>query len=284
MQKEIKLTQWADHVGLLADFLEKTIANVIRLTGGASVKEKREVMERLHAIPQGVQFVVIATGKYVSEGFDEPRLDAVFLAAPISWRGTLQQYAGRLHRTYEGKENVIIYDYVDVHVKMLEKMYQKRMSGYSSMGCRTLNEIVETQKISCIFNSHNFISEFERDIQTAKHEIVISSQFLSKTKTAQMMARLSFAQLNGVRITIITRQPDSFKLTEQPNMLALIQLISDSEITVILKPNNHQKFAVIAQNIIWYGSINLLSYGSAEESIVRFENSEIASELLATTE
>ena len=63
-----------------------------------------------------------------------------------------------------------------------------------------------------------------------------------------------------------------------------MQLISDSGITVISKPNIHQKFAVIDQNTIWYGSINLLSYGSAEESIVRFENSEIASELLATAE
>jgi superfamily II DNA or RNA helicase len=280
----IVLTQRADHVGLLADVLEKTIANVICLTGGASAKEKREVMERLHAIPQGEQFVIIATGKYVGEGFDEPRLDALFLAAPISWKGTLQQYAGRLHRTFEGKENVIIYDYVDVHVKMLEKMYHKRVSGYSSMGYRTLNESVETEKTGCIFDSHNFISEFERDIQSAKHEIFICSPYLSKTRTAQMMARLSFAQLNGVRITIITRQADSFRLTEQPNMLAIMQLISDSGITVISKPNIHQKFAVIDQNIIWYGSINLLSYGSAEESIVRFENSEIASELLATTE
>lgn len=191
----IVLTQRADHVGLQADALEKTIANVIRLTGGASAKEKREVMERLHAIPQGEQFVIISTGKYVGESFDEPRLDTLFLAALISWKGTLQQYAGRLHRKFEGKENVIIYDYIDLHVKMLDNMYHKRLSGYSSIGYKTLNESVETEKIGSIFDGHSFISLFECDIQSAKHEIVISSPYLSKMRTAQMMKRLSFAQL-----------------------------------------------------------------------------------------
>ncbi|MEG1525399.1 MAG: hypothetical protein RR475_10295, partial [Clostridia bacterium] len=90
--------------------------------------------------------------------------------------------------------------------------------------------------------------------------------------------------INGVRITIITRQADSYRLVDQPNMVALIQLISDSGITVMLTSNNHQKFATIDQNIIWYGRVNLLSYSSAEESIMRFENSEIACDLLTSVE
>jgi len=280
----IVLTQRSDHVALLADALDKSCQNVIRLIGKNSAKEKRETLERLCSIPKDEQFVIVATGKYVGEGFDEPRLDTLFLAAPISWKGTLQQYAGRLHRSYEGKENVIVYDYVDVHIKMLESMYHKRVSGYSGMGYKALSESSTDEEIGTIFDNHSFLPVFEKDIQSAKHEIVICSPFLRKARTMQMMKILSLARINDVRVTVITRPAESYKLTDQPSMITLIQTISDSGITVIQKPNIHQKFAVMDQNIVWYGSINLLSYGTADESIMRFENMEIAGELLAAME
>jgi superfamily II DNA or RNA helicase len=78
--------------------------------------------------------IITATGKYIGEGFDVPRLDTLFLVMPISWRGTLQQYAGRLHRNFEGKREVLIYDYVDSQIPVFEKMYSKRLAGYSSIG------------------------------------------------------------------------------------------------------------------------------------------------------
>jgi superfamily II DNA or RNA helicase len=83
---------------------------------------------------------LVATGKYIGEGFNEPRLDTLFLAMPISWRGTLQQYAGRLHRLFQNKKEVQIYDYMDIHVRTLEKMYQKRLAGYAAIGYRAKGE------------------------------------------------------------------------------------------------------------------------------------------------
>ncbi len=83
--------------------------------------------------------ILLATGKYVGEGFDEPRLDTLFLTLPISWSGTLSKYVGRLHRKYEGKTRVMIYDYIDIHVPMLENMYKRRLRGYASLGY-TLDE------------------------------------------------------------------------------------------------------------------------------------------------
>lgn len=80
--------------------------------------------------------VLIATGKYIGEGFDLPRLDRLFLALPISWKGTLAQYAGRIHRISEGKEKVVIYDYVDAAVPMLKRMFNRRCKGYKAMGYR----------------------------------------------------------------------------------------------------------------------------------------------------
>lgn len=91
-------------------------------------------MERLQAIPDCEPRVILATGRYIGEGFDDARLDTLFLAMPISWRGTLQQYVGRLHRTHDNKRVVRVYDYVDGGVQMLMRMYEKRVRGYKAIG------------------------------------------------------------------------------------------------------------------------------------------------------
>ena len=98
------------------------------------VKKKRELMERLDGISDHEERVLIATGRYIGEGFDDARLDTLFLTMPISWRGTLAQYAGRLHRLHLGKQEVIIYDYVDDTVPVLARMSTKRKKGYKSLG------------------------------------------------------------------------------------------------------------------------------------------------------
>ena len=91
-------------------------------------------------MPAGEPLTLVATGRYIGEGFDEPRLNTLFLAMPISWKGTLQQYAGRLHRMFQNKKEVQIYDYVDIHVSILERMYQKRLAGYAAIGYRVKSE------------------------------------------------------------------------------------------------------------------------------------------------
>src|SRR5579883_3198354 len=97
-------------------------------------KQRRTVVERLASIPDGTPRVLLATGSYIGEGFDDSRLDTLFLTMPISWRGTLQQYVGRLHRLHENKKEVLVYDYADVLVPMLARMYKKRLAGYSAFG------------------------------------------------------------------------------------------------------------------------------------------------------
>jgi len=85
-------------------------------------------------VPDGEPRVILSTGRYLGEGFDDARLDTLFLTLPISWRGTLAQYAGRLHREYHQKKEVIIYDYLDENVPMLLRMYKKRRRGYNALG------------------------------------------------------------------------------------------------------------------------------------------------------
>jgi superfamily II DNA or RNA helicase len=100
----IILTERTDHVDMLVSQLRTRLKNVIALTGGEAQKKSREALQAVASIPEDEPFVLVATGKYVGEGFDMPRLDTLFLAMPVSWEGTIQQYAGRLHRLYEGKK------------------------------------------------------------------------------------------------------------------------------------------------------------------------------------
>jgi len=127
------LTHRKDHLEQLATGLS-SIENLVILKGGMGKKQRREAADRLDAIPAGAQRVLLATGSYIGEGFDDSRLDTLFLTMPISWQGTLQQYVGRLHRLHLGKKIVRVYDYVDAQVPMLARMYDKRLRGYRAFG------------------------------------------------------------------------------------------------------------------------------------------------------
>ncbi|WP_301385139.1 DEAD/DEAH box helicase, partial [uncultured Duncaniella sp.] len=130
----IVLTGLTSHVDYLAEECRKICPNVIRLVGNDSAKAKRQEMERLKSIPNTEPLVVVATGKYVGEGFDLPRLDTLMLVLPVSWKGLIAQYTGRLHRDYPGKSEVRIYDYIDLRVPICDSMYKKRLHGYKAVG------------------------------------------------------------------------------------------------------------------------------------------------------
>lgn len=128
------ITERKDHLDLLSERLSKFARNVVVLRGGMGARETRAAADRLSAIPDEDERVIIATGRYLGEGFDDARLDTLFLTLPISWRGTLAQYAGRLHRMHAAKRDVVIYDYFDADEPMLAKMAAKREAGYRSLG------------------------------------------------------------------------------------------------------------------------------------------------------
>jgi superfamily II DNA or RNA helicase len=128
------LTERKGHVNILAEKLRPLVKNTIVLYGSMKPGDKREAMQQLLDSPKEEKRLLIATGRFLGEGFDDARLDTLFLSMPVSWKGTVAQYAGRLHRNYEGKENVQIYDYVDENVPMLLRMSEKRMQGYNGIG------------------------------------------------------------------------------------------------------------------------------------------------------
>lgn len=128
------LTERKDHLEILADLLRGVCRQVIVMRGGMVAKESRATAARLSRQTSSGERVIVATGRYVGEGFDDARLDTLFLTMPISWKGTLIQYAGRLHRLHPAKREVRIYDYVDVQTPMLARMFERRLRGYRSLG------------------------------------------------------------------------------------------------------------------------------------------------------
>ena len=276
----IILTERTMHVDILGEKLKQY--NVVKLIGGMGNKKNTELINKLNSIPPDESLVIIATGKYVGEGFDFPRLDTLFLAMPISWKGTLQQYAGRLHRNYENKNEVRIYDYIDINIPMLEKMYQKRLSGYSSIGYQMKCENKLEKSISRIFDNTNFLELFITDINSAVNNVLIVSPFVSKRTVSKLLPLIDASKGN---ITLLTRAIDDYRNDiNKKRVEACLNLLKAAGFKLLFKSMIHQKFAVLDRRIIWYGSINFLSFGSSEESVMRLESSGIAGELIDSLE
>lgn len=279
-RRSLILTGRVAHVDELGKDLQEKIPNVICLTGGMGSKETARLMEKLGTIADRDPFVLVATGSYIGEGFDEPRLDTLFLAMPIAWRGTLQQYAGRLHRLCKDKKDVQIYDYVDLHVKMLEKMYGKRLKGYASIGYKAKTTTFPDAPTHIIFNKDNFFMVYLQDIAAASKHLLIVSPFVTQKRMLQMMEHFEELLNKKVKITIITRPADEYKEDKRTALESLFKTVDKAGLRLVFRFNIHQKFAIIDNKITWYGSINLLSFGYSEESIMRLESSSIARELI----
>lgn len=143
------LTARTEHLKYFETALANQGDSVFVLKGGMGKKQRRSIAEAIAAVPEDAPRVILATGSYIGEGFDDARLDTLFLAMPISWKGTLQQYVGRLHRLHDAKRVVRVYDYVDSNVLMLARMYARRLKGYSAIGyriCDTPYEFAGTQR------------------------------------------------------------------------------------------------------------------------------------------
>jgi len=132
------LTERKEHLESLAARLESRVQHIVVLHGGTGLKETRMAAERLAGIPQDEARVLLATGRYIGEGFDDSRLDTLFMTLPVSWQGTIAQYVGRLHRLRDGKTEVRVHDYADLNVPMLGRMFDRRCQGYEAVGYTVL--------------------------------------------------------------------------------------------------------------------------------------------------
>ena len=205
------LTTRTAHVRKLAQMLLPFADHVVQLVGADSNKEKRLALQKLQAIPQTESLAIVATGKYIGEGFDYPRLDTLFLTMPIAWKGNIEQYAGRLHREYDGKSEVHIYDYIDFHVPLCDSMYRKRLKGYSAAGYGKSTENTTSEQASkeLIYERDNYETPFHDDLLTAKHSVIIAVPKVKfKYKTA-LITTLTNLLHNGLEIAVHIKEDGS---------------------------------------------------------------------------
>ncbi|MBO4867330.1 MAG: DEAD/DEAH box helicase family protein [Ruminococcus sp.] len=280
----VVLTKYKDHVAKLYEKVKSYAKNVFLLTGTKSKKEQKAIIAAMEQVPENESLILIATGQLIGEGFDYPRLDTLILATPVAWKGIVEQYAGRLNRDYAGKENVMIYDYVDIHIPVFDKMYAKRLKAYKRIGYQLYTgETPEKQESNSIFDSETYLAVYEKDLKNAIKDIVISSPTLGKYKVHRMISLLKERQESGVKVTIVTWHPEVYKYGKDEHRIELMELLRNTGFNIELMNESCQHYAVIDGEIVWYGSMNLLSKDDVEDNIMRVSSKAIATELLEMT-
>ena len=275
------LTRFTSQAAALYALLRPAAQNPFLLTGEMPKKARDEAMRAMANVPPEESLVLVATGQLVGEGFDFPRLDTLFLATPVSWKGVVEQYAGRLHRDYPGKNDVFIYDYVDSHIPVFDNMYAKRLRTYKRIGYTLCTaDTPQKQTADAIYDSDSYRPIFEQDLREAAASVIISSPTLSRKRVEQLLALVRPGQEKGLKVAVITWHPDVYRYGKDEHRLALLESLRAGGCEVRFAQDNCLHFAVIDETILWYGSMNLLSRDDVEDNIMRLESREIAEELL----
>lgn len=275
------LTKRREHAALLAKALDDGTCPVVLLTGSGTNKEKRERLEALEHIPDGKRFIVVATGSYVGEGFDEPRLDALFVAAPISCETVVTQYSGRLHREHAGKSDVVVYDYIDATVPMLDRMYQRRLKTYAKLGY-TVEENGDgspQDDASRLLDAHTYAAAFAADLAQASTCVDLAAPYTTAKRISFVAPLLKEMVERGVpvQVTLYAASSD----VQQQHAARAAKLLRDAGCTVTIGSRRPPALAVFDKRIVWYGSLPLLAFPKAEDCSLRLVDTELAAELLA---
>ena len=280
----VVLTKYVDHAKKLSERLKTYADRVILLTGADGTKARRAQVEELHQVKDSESLILVGTGSLLGEGFDFPRLDTLFMATPVSGESVVEQYVGRLNRDYEGKENVIVYDYVDSHIPKFDKMYAARLRAYKKIGYELcVNACGEKQVANAIYDMESYAEIYWRDIEEAISDVIISSPRLNNQKVNHLIALLGKRQELGVKVTIVTWHPDAYKYGRDDVRMELMERLRKAGFEIRLVEETCEHYAVIDRNIVWYGSMNLLSKEDAEDNLMRVCSKDIAAELLEMT-
>lgn len=278
------LSKYVDHSKKLYERLKDKADYVFLLSGENSKKEHKNIIGQMNQVQPNETMILVATGKLIGEGFDFPRLDTLIMATPVAWKSVVEQYAGRLNRDYEGKESVIIYDYVDSHISMFDKMYYKRLKAYKQIGYDVYaGEETPKQAANAIFDIDNYMEVYKQDLLEANKEIIISSPAISGRKVDEMIRLLKEKQEAGLRIVIVTWKPDMYGFGDSEYWMELQERMRRNGFEMNLVEDYCQHYCIVDQEIVWYGSMNVLGKEDNEDNLMRVCSKTIAAELLEMT-
>lgn len=280
----VVLTKYVDHAKKLSERLKTYADRLILLTGANGTKARRAQVEGLNKVDDSDSLILVGTGSLLGEGFDFPRLDTLFMATPVSGENVVEQYVGRLNRDYDGKENVIVYDYVDSHIPKFDKMYSARLKAYKKIGYELcVNMDGEKQKANAIYDIENYAETYWKDLEEANSAVVVSSPRLNNQKVDRIINMLGKRRELGVEVTIVTWHPDAYKYGKDDVRMELMERLRKAGFEIRLVEETCEHYAVIDNEIVWYGSVNLLSKEDAEDNLMRVCSKDIAAELLEMT-
>lgn len=280
----VVLTKYVDHAKKLSERLKTYADRLILLTGANGTKARRAQVEELNKVDDSDSLILVGTGSLLGEGFDFPRLDTLFMATPVSGENVVEQYVGRLNRDYDGKENVIVYDYVDSHIPKFDKMYSARLKAYKKIGYELcVNMDGEKQKANAIYDIENYAETYWKDLEEANSAVVVSSPRLNNQKVDRIINMLGKRRELGVEVTIVTWHPDAYKYSKDDVRMELMERLRKAGFEIRLVEETCEHYAVIDNEIVWYGSVNLLSKEDAEDNLMRVCSKDIAAELLEMT-
>ena len=241
---------------------EKEVDDFYIISGKTKARERISLLEVLEQLDKG--FVLLSTGKYIGEGFDLPQLDTLILAAPFSWKNNLIQYAGRIHRNYKDKSLVRIFDYVDIHVPYLEKMFQKRQVAYRKMDyC-----VIEGEEKQFVYVDSRYENVLREDLAGERQECMLILPYVHQTKLMNFLKEFRISQIEICIPETVANKSWLYQLKSKKIKVSFTQ---SKIVTPILLVN---------KTIVWYGAMPLL--GKVDEmTILRLESANIVSELVA---
>lgn len=272
------LTRRVEHATTLEKLLAAQGYETMLLVGSDPQRIKREKLRMLGQFASGKPFAIVATGSYAGEGFDDDRLDALFLAGPVSWSGLVAQYVGRLHRRREGKDEVVVYDYVDMNVRMLDGMYRKRLKEYAAQGYELRPAVDEGDVRGEFVTPEAYLERFESDVAKAAKTLVVASSEVHKRRAESLAPCLEAAVARGVDAQATLPDPEGAKPKKAQAIADVAALLKQAGVRVSFReacPN-----LVIADSAtVWYGGIAPFAYPRPDEQVLRFISGEVAREL-----
>lgn len=255
-KKILILTDRINHIEYLENELKKYSKNIFAIHGKMNKKQKDNFKEKLEQINEE-EFIIISTGKYIGEGFDEKRLDTLFLTMPFKWKGTLAQYVGRLNRESTGKNKLEVHDYIDINVPMLSKMYAERQKAYKNLNYKVVSkDTIE----NVLYDNQEYYKVLKDDLNQAKNKIIFLIDYA-----------------NGTKLNLLKNECNA-------NTIIYSSMeINDENIKYINKKLGYN-IILIDDEIMWYGGINPFIFKNEDLAIARIKDPGTAKQILSEVE
>ena len=274
------LTRRVEHAETLHASIAARGCPALLLTGEGTPKEKREKLERLAAFSLDSPFVLVGTESYLGEGFDEKRLDTLFVAAPMAFEGLVAQCVGRIQRDCEGKTDVVVYDYVDESIRMLDRMFRRRLKEYGRLGYTVGSPVSEDVRGELV-SREGFLQRLDADIEDSVKLVLIASSELHLNRLASVLKILVRVKEQGKRISVFLQKSNQDNTRKAEREERAVDLLTQQGIDVQVL-DSCPNLVILDGQTVWYGGMAPLAFPRKDEQVLRMSDSAVANDLVAS--